>query len=250
MIFAKPLYLFQPRRYRDICISKDLVAFNVTIEESDLYIKAESLLYDKAFERLRRIRCEIEEYIYKNRRFADSLTPVKCAAHAPEIIKKMCRAAEEAGVGPMAAVAGAVAEELAYYLHRYSGEVIVENGGDVFVINRRPMRIGIYTEDDLLSMKLGLELMPYPEGISICTSSGKIGHSLSFGRADAVTVLAPSGAYADAAATAVANMIQSEADIDAALDFAQSKKAILGVVVVINNKIGVKGEIIKFCALD
>jgi hypothetical protein len=70
-----------------------------------------------------------------------------------------------------------------------------------------------------------------------------VGHSLSFGKADAVVVLSRSTALADAAATAIGNIVKEETDVQKALDYARSVKGLVGVAVLVNDKMGVWGKI-------
>jgi len=158
----------------------------------------------------------------------------------------MAEAAQTAGVGPMAAIAGAIAECVGRELLEFSPEVIVENGGDIFlkVLHRRT--IGIYAGDSPLTGKIGLQIEAKDTPLGVCTSSGTVGHSLSFGRADAVAVLAPSAALADAAATAIGNRVNKPEDIDKALELARGIAGLKGVVIIIGESIGVQGNI-KLC---
>ena len=110
----------------------------------------------------------------------------------------MIFAAQAAGVGPMAAVAGALAEQVGQRLLKSTSEVIIENGGDIFIGARQILTVGVYAGGSPLSLKLGLRIDPAKGIRGICTSSGTVGHSLSFGKADAVCVLSDSCALADA----------------------------------------------------
>jgi hypothetical protein len=222
----------------------------VTLGESDLFIKAENDLADVSLEILSRLRLEIESYVKIDKKFLVSLAPVVVPDWAPQIIKKMVEGSSKVDVGPMASIAGAISEALARALNAFSKEVIVENGGDIFIINKRKVGIAIYAGDSKLSMKLGVEVDPHPTGISVCTSSGKVGHSLSFGNADAVTVVAESGIFADAAATAICNTVKTKDNIDRALNFARQYQEILGLVIIIDEKIAVLGETIKLCSIE
>jgi len=237
--------LYIPREYRVHCENKCFVQFEVVQEQSDLFIIAKTDLYNKAAEVLRQLRQEIKSYIALDERFLTSLSPVKVLKCAPEIIKDMAFAGERMNVGPMAAVAGAISEYVARSLSQFSEQVIVENGGDNFIIDREPFTVGIYAGDSPLSMKIGIEIEPQSDGIAVCTSSGTVGHSLSFGRADAVTVIAKSGSLADAGATAICNMVKTEDDIKKALDYAHNIKKILGLIIIVNDKIGAIGSIVK-----
>ncbi|MEO0225750.1 MAG: UPF0280 family protein [candidate division WOR-3 bacterium] len=241
---------FQPRFYRSICQHGELVNFDVVIKETDLLIRANSDLSAQATASLRKYRNDIEKYILIDQNFLTSLTPVQVSQSAPEIVQAMANASSLFGVGPMAAVAGAIAERVARHLVKFSEEVIIENGGDIFVINKNHITCAIFAGDSPLSMKLGIEVSPHPEGISICTSSGTVGHSLSFGRADAVVIISPDGGIADAAATAIGNIVKNEDDIMLALDYAKKFNQITGVIIVIKDKIGILGKSIQLVKLE
>jgi ApbE superfamily uncharacterized protein (UPF0280 family) len=155
----------------------------------------------------------------------------------------MLAAGRTAGVGPMAAVAGAVAAHAGEALLRDCPEVIVENGGDIYLKVSRPVTVGIFAGESPLSERIGIVLAPADTPVSVCTSSGTVGPSLSFGRADAVTVIASSAPLADAAATALGNVVRRKRDVRAALDRAQALPGITGVVVVVQEQLGVWGGV-------
>ncbi len=240
---------YQPRTYQSICRHGSLVNFRVAVRESDLFIRAQADLSGPAAEKLKELRSDLDRHIGDNREFRTSLAPVMILEGSPEIVRDMAHAAARVGVGPMAAVAGAIAERVARHLARVSKEVVVENGGDIFIISEEPMIVAIYAGASPLSMKLGVELPPAPQGLSICTSSGTVGHSLSFGKADAIVVVAKSGSLADAAATAFGNMVKTAEDIGSALDRARQQKGILGAVIIVGEKIGFFGDVVKLVEL-
>lgn len=237
--------LYIPRTYRESCYNKRFVRFTVQQKESDLFILAKYDLTLQANIILSQLRADLESYIELDKDFLTALKPIRVSKSAPEIVRDMAIAAEIMNVGPMAGVAGAISERVCRYLAQFSDEVIVENGGDNFIINNKPVTIAIFAGNSPLSMKLGIELGPHPEGIAVATSSGTVGHSLSFGKADSVTILAKSGSLADAGATAICNMVKTEEDIETALDFVGRIPEILGIVIIIGEKVGVRGEVIK-----
>jgi hypothetical protein len=185
----------------------------------------------------------IERYISGHSDFLTSLKPVIVEPDAPVIIRDMADSAEMAGVGPMAAVAGAVAQFVGEELQEYSPDVIIENGGDIYIRSTADRLIGIHAGDSPLSGKLALAIVAVETPCGICTSSGIVGHSLSFGKADAVTIIAPSASLADATATACGNIVQTADDIQRGLDLAAGIKGIIGAVIIKGDRVGVWGRI-------
>jgi len=233
---------YQPRFYRKYTKS-GLVDFTVKDRETDVLISAERDLKEEAEKLIRKYRSDISGYIEKNRDFETSLKPLPPDERAPDIVKSMIKAAATIGVGPMACVAGAISEFVGNGLLRFTKQVMLENGGDLFVKTEVMRKIGIYAGDSPLSGKIAIEIRPASTPVGVCTSSGTVGHSLSFGKADAVTILAPDTSLADACATATCNMVKTEKDIEKALEFAKSIESILGAVVIYRDKMGTIGEI-------
>jgi len=228
---------YQRRFYRDWVKEKDLCLTRVTVKETDLQILTDKPIgEDFVKARVNTYRRQIEGYIAKDRRFLTSLKPIEIELTAPLIVKKMSAAAKLANVGPMAAVAGAVAEFLGRdLLRRGYKDVIIENGGDIFLKTTKTCAIGIYTGRSKLWNKLKLKIKPQDTPIGICTSSGTLGHSLSFGCADCVVILSKNTSLADAIATATANRVKSPKDLQKAVDFAKSTKGISGVIIIIKD---------------
>lgn len=220
-----------------------MVYFNCTVKETDVQIGAAWLLLDEALEVIRRVRADLEEYARLEPEFLTSLLPLDPEPWAPLVVKTMCAAARLAGVGPMAAVAGAISETVGRELLRLSPEVIVENGGDIFIHTSRPRKIGIYAGSSPFSEKVAVEVRPEQTPLGICTSSGTVGHSLSFGKCDAAVILAPDAAISDAVATATANRVLTEADVEGAVEFAARVQGVIGVVVVKGEKMAAWGDV-------
>jgi len=220
-----------------------LVGFNVMVKETDLYLRAASNLRRKAHRLVLKYRGRLERYIARHPDFLTSLEPIEVEAGAPKIVRDMAGAACLAGVGPMAAVAGAIAGFVGGELLDFSPEVIVENGGDIFLKSLHTRTIGIFAGDSPLTGRLGMQIEPEDTPLGICTSSGTVGHSLSFGRADAAIVLADSATLADAAATAIGNRVSAASDIERAIEFAQGIGQLKGVIIIKDDKLGVWGEV-------
>lgn len=150
-------------------------------------------------------RREVEEYILTDPFFQTSFEPIPVSSTSI-VITAMAQAAQIAGVGPMAAVAGAVAGfALQNAMYQGSRFCIIDNGGDIALLSDRPVRIGLYAGDSPLSGKYAFIIEPSPRGYGVCTSSATVGHSISLGIADSVTVFGPDPVLADAIATAVCN---------------------------------------------
>jgi uncharacterized protein len=188
-------------------------------------------------------RASLADYIRRHPEFADSLTPLPPSADMPGIVRAMTNAGEAANVGPMAAVAGAVAEFTGRDLSAYSAEVIVENGGDIYLCGKQPRLVGVYAGKSPFSGKIALEINPADMPLGVCTSSGTVGHSLSFGQADAVIALSADTALADAAATAIANIVSKEADIEPAIKTAQGIAGLSGIVIILGESLGIWGKV-------
>ena len=235
--------MYEPRIYRYWIKDSDLVSFNITEKQTDLYIRARRNLKDKALKSLQKHRAILERYIGKHPLFLTTLEPYQIEENAPTIIKEMAGASWVAGVGPMAAVAGAIAEAVGKDLLDFSSEIIVENGGDIFLKISKKRLIGIYAGQSPFTGKIALEIKPGETPSGISTSSGTIGHSLSLGSADAVIILSPSASLADAAATAIGNMVKVADDIPDAIDKAQNIARLHGIVIIAGDKIGAWGRV-------
>jgi uncharacterized protein len=231
----------QERFYRSRTGSPHWVSFTLQVKESDLWVRARKALTSEGYERLYHFRHQLETYIRLYPAFKDSLQPLPPDPLAPAIIQAMLEAGRIAGVGPMASVAGAVAQFVGQALLSFSPEIIIENGGDLFIMCREPITVGIYAGDSPLSGRVGIQLAPSGEARGLCTSSGTVGPSLSFGKADAATILSSSAVLSDAVASAVGNRVQTLADIQPTLNWAQQIPGVEGVLIIVGDQVGVWG---------
>jgi hypothetical protein len=235
--------MYEERTYRSLVRSDDLVKFEVVVKETDLLVRAESNLSHETRESILKYRHQLETYITMNPEFQRSLIPLVEDRSAPELVREMIRVSQLARVGPMAAVAGAMAEWVSKDLLKFSKEVITENGGDIYLATARERTIGIYAGQSPLSLKIGIVIGPEESPLGVCTSSGTVGPSLSFGRADAVCILSKSAALADAVATAVGNIVQQKKDIELGLERGREIEGVLGVLIIVGEKMGIWGSI-------
>ena len=237
---------YQDRIYRQH-VAEGLVSTFVSVRETDLHIMASRKVEQEALELVHRYRNQLENYIAGHPEFLTVLVPLDKDLLAPPIVKQMIEAARAADVGPMAAVAGAMAEFVGTgLLDQGVDEVIVENGGDIYMKRNREGISAIFAGLSPLNQKMGIKIAKADMPIGVCTSSGSVGHSLSLGQADSVTVLAASTPLADAAATRIGNEVSSKAatiDIEHALGIAKSISGLSGVVIIQGEKMGAWGNI-------
>jgi ApbE superfamily uncharacterized protein (UPF0280 family) len=231
----------EPRTYRTRMARSGLAGFRVEVKETDLWVLAARDFSQEVREVVIQERQQLEAYIAGHPGFLTSLVPWPLDPFAPPVVREMIEAAAAAGVGPMAAVAGALAARVGRHLAPLSPEVIVENGGDIHLIITGPATVALFAGKSPLSHKVGLKLDPALSPLGVCTSSATVGHSLSFGRADAACILAKSTALADAAA--LGNHIQGPEAIAPALEWVASLPEILGAVVVVGEKLGAWGQV-------
>jgi ApbE superfamily uncharacterized protein (UPF0280 family) len=223
--------------------TEKLTTFQVVVKETDLLVHAATELVNETRELVLEQRGYVEAYIKAYPDFMTTLNPWRSKGPVANIISDMIKAGANAGVGPMAAIAGAIAEHVGLGLLNFTDQVIVENGGDVFIKTNTPVTVGIFAGASPLSMQVGIQLNCEKKPAAVCTSSGTLGHSLSLGKADAVCVVADSCALADAAATSIGNLIQSPADINNAITSGQKMAEIAGIVIIAGEKIGVWGNL-------
>lgn len=236
------------RDYRLLQLARDLKYFNIKVKDTDLAVGVDVKAYSDRLMSLCqsetvKIRQQLERYILIHPQFQSSLIPLKTFGSAPDIAVKMAEAAAVAGVGPMAAVAGAVSDYIGKILDSYSKQVIVENGGDIYLKSNQERNIAIYAGDSPFSYKLGIRVKANETPTGICTSSGTVGHSLSFGVADAVVIKGKSAILADAAATQAGNLIASKLDLEKAIDYVRKLDENLSIVAIKDDRMMIWGDI-------
>ncbi len=227
--------------YRRVVKTCDLITHKVLVNQTDLLVSGFRDLEEKAKSLVYKYRRQLEDYIDKHPSFVRAFCPLKRDPFAPRIVNSMIEAGSRANVGPMAAVAGAIAEYVGLGLLPYSRDVVVENGGDIFIRSKVRREMLLLAESSAFT-GIKIAIQPSPKPVGVCTSSGKLGHSLSYGKADAVMVVGPTASMADAAATGIANLIRSPSDIKKGLDRAQ-EIGVLGVLILIQDQMGVWGNI-------
>jgi len=186
----------------------------------------------------------LEGYIGRHPEFGTSFGPLEVLADAPESARRLARAAGLAGVGPMAAVAGAMAQ-LAGEAGLAAGarEAVIDNGGDIYLRIIEPIIISLHTGTAEIGDRLALAIEPRQTPLAVCSSSGRMGRSTSLGDCDLATVVAQDAALADAAATRAANLVKTVENVDAALETISAIHGIDGVLIVKTNRVGIAGRL-------
>lgn len=240
---------YKDRNYRSRFAGDNRRWFSVKFLESDLWIGVDSGSYSQSMEAdtytlLVDLRRAMDAYLLMDPQYKAALKPYDAGLEAPDILKEMSRVSHKTGIGPMSAVAGAVALKVAEFLKSRYGvkEVIVENGGDIYADATADMDIAVFAGQSPLSEKVGLHIPASAFPCGICTSSGTVGPSLSLGKADAMLIVCRDVLLADSYATAMANRIKTVSDLQPVIESIQSIPDILGALAVKDDKLAVCGQ--------
>ena len=231
------------RTYRKRVTARNLVSFCVSVKETDLWVSADENLQKETRDLVFDCRYKLEAYINSHPEFAATLSAWPEDPYAPALVKEMIDVSKNLGVGPMASVAGAVAKYVGAGLLKFSEQVIVENGGDIYLKANQPVTVSIFAGTSPLSERFGLLIPVKHMPLGVCSSSATVGHSLSMGAADAVCLLSPSAALADGAATVLGNMIKRKADLEKVDSLASDIKGIWGGVIIFDDRMATWGDI-------
>lgn len=236
---------YKERSYRSRFSDDERRWFCVKFLESDLWIGVDRGSYSASMEAdtyamLVNLRRPMDAYLLMDPGYKAALTPYDAGLEAPDILKSMSKVSHKTGIGPMSAVAGAVAKKVAEFLN--AKEVIVENGGDIYAQAASDMDIAVFAGQSPLSEKIGLHIPAADFPLGICTSSGTVGPSLSLGRADAVMIVCKDVLLADSYATAMANRIKTVNDLQPVIDRISNIPDILGAIAVKDDRMAITGR--------
>ncbi|AMD17520.1 hypothetical protein TL18_05480 [Methanobrevibacter sp. YE315] len=226
----------------------------INLEETHIRLTTD-LVSHELKKYIQSIRYDLKEYISRNSDFLLSLEPIETEGDLPLICETMVKASNIADVGPMACVAGSISElSLNYLINLDSKYSIVENGGDIALINDEKVLCGIYSNNEILKNKIAFEVKARKKPLGICTSSGRIGHSISFGDAESVSVISKSAATADGLATKIANEVKgsdSEDMLQNALEFSENYKEFFeGVLIISGDHVATMGKLPRIVETD
>ncbi|MCX8021713.1 MAG: UPF0280 family protein [Syntrophorhabdaceae bacterium] len=235
--------MYEERFYRRISKPKDLLSYEVRVKETDLLCCTEGDLKPLIEERVLFYRNQIEEYIKLRPDFKESLVPVCYDSLAPAIVRDMMGASSIIGVGPMATVAGAIAEYIGKDLEGHTGECIIENGGDIYLKTEKERTVLVYANDSPYSERIGIKIKGRKKPYGICTSSATVGPSLSFGKADAVCVIGDSALFVDGLASLVGNIVKDKDDIPDAIEAGRRYEGVIAILVIKGGHLGAWGDL-------
>jgi len=222
---------------------KNKFSWKVNYKYSDLFIVSKIDIYEKIIKLLPDFYRIIQEFIKKYPSFAKTLNSFNPKDEFPDIIKKMCFASVTFKVGPMASVAGAVCQYLAQTLSKNNSYLLIENGGDIYIKSSSDIIANLFLNNKYFKDKIKIKIKKNILPCGIASSSGTLGHSLSLGKSDLTTVICKSPIFADAAATAVGNMIINKDDIQKTIDYFKKFNEILAMIIIKDDKIGLYGDI-------
>jgi len=234
--------MYEERFYRDQIISKFKI--EVSYKESDILICSDKeIAKEKALELLVKYYDQIEGYVAKNPNFLTSLSPLKNDQSAPPIIREMLENSKITGIGPFAAVAGAIAKYVGEDLLDCCQELIIENGGDIFLRINQDKIIGVYLGEEFKISNFNLKVRKRDQSFGVASSSSTLGHSLNFGKADLVSVVAENIIIADGFATAISNRIKKIDDVEQVLVEVKDKLLIQGLLIAFGEKVFLWGDL-------
>lgn len=236
------------RSYRNELCPTGMHSFTLTVKETDLWVAVDvnvcvSGMAEQLENYIWQQRACLEKYLEQDPLFRKALTPHLAKPGAPGLAVNMARAANRAGVGPMASVAGAFAQLAGEWLLDHATQVIVENGGDIFCCCRQPLHVGVFAGASPFSGRLVVEVETAGQPRGICTSSATVGPSYSKGRADAAVIVAADALLADAVATAAANKVRRKEDLEHVASDAMRIEGVEGALVIMDDKLAVCGNI-------
>ena len=245
------MIMYEPRWYRQN-IGERFNSFTYRFMETDIWVafdvfskvsKDEILRF--VDNKCRSLRKLLEDYFLISPEFEHSLKPLKVPATAPELIRKLADGSVKTDVGPMAGIAGAFAEEIGKACKIEFGfkEIMIENGGDNYLDVLTDIYVKLYAGEHPLSNKIKLIIEAKDSPLGLCASSGKFGHSKSFGKADLVSVACKNTILADQYATAFANKIHESNDINTVLLEASTIPEIIHIAIFMDDKFGVRGKL-------
>ncbi|MCL2890526.1 MAG: UPF0280 family protein [Methanomassiliicoccaceae archaeon] len=207
----------------------------VTIIAEPEYIKiAKDAVFDA--------RSQIESKISGDPFFKTTYEAYEASKNDGIVVKRMCSASVKASVGPMAAVAGAIAEyAVEKMIAAGSKYAVVDNGGDIALFTDRESVVGLYA--NVNGKRLSLRIPETKKIVGICSSSASVGPSVSLGGSEISTVISDDVALADACATLLGNLVKGNDDLAGSLETVCGIEGVTGCLAYCGGKMAMCGNI-------
>lgn len=241
--------MIEQRTYRNQFSQERFRSFRVNYKETDLWIGVDPTSFREemmeiSLLKVKEVRSVLEAYLLTDPVFGKTFESHRVEPNAPEIVRVMAEAGQRAGVGPMAAVAGAFSEVVGWHLMKQFDiqELVVENGGDIFLKINRNLLMSVYAGNSPLTEKIGIEILASESPLGVCTSAGTVGPSISFGKADAAMIICKNTALADAFATGFGNLVKTPEDVQVVINQTEKFPEIISAVIICRDKIGIRGK--------
>lgn len=228
----------------------EFVLAKVEIEETAATIAADRDYIEPAVTAIKSARAEIERKIRRDDFFLTTLEPYVPNDDDGRVIRRMCEASSIAGVGPMATVAGTIAQEaMEAMISEGCAHGWVDNGGDIALLLESAGTVEIFSNPDSRSA-YALEIEPTDTVIGICTSSGRLGHSISFGNSDAALAIADDAVLADALATAIGNRVAEVDSLKTCFDPFNRVEGFIAGLAMIDGSVSIHGRLPRLVEID
>ena len=243
--------MYEPRLYRNEMGKERFSTFTIKYLETDIWVAVDKdsyshLMPEFVAKKIVELRKDLDNFIKECSIFKSSLRPIDLPKdiYIPEVVSEMIKASSKAGIGPMSAVAGAFSFFVGQAIEDNFNikELIIENGGDLYMNIIEDTVIKIYAGNSIFSDRVGLKIRSSHSTLGVCTSAGTVGHSLNFGRSDAVMIACKNPLLADSYATAISNEIKNTCDMDKILKQIKLKEEIISSLIIIDDKLGIAGD--------
>jgi ApbE superfamily uncharacterized protein (UPF0280 family) len=218
-------------------------SYRLRYKYTDIYITSDRDISGKISQPVITFYSQLENVLSSDKQFGKSITPLSIKKDYPPAVKEMCLSSSIFNVGPMAAVAGAVCDTIAESLKDDCNFLMIENGGDVYIKSSEDIRAGLFTGSRHFPQNINIVISSQAMPCGLCSSSGMMGHSLSLGKSDLVTVMSETSAIADSAATAIANAINSKPDVDKAIKKYSKYEQVRGLIIIKDDRLAIWGDL-------
>ena len=228
----------------------DFTRSRFEIGETAVTIAADAEHQSRAVDAIIAARSDVKRHIVNDPFFLTTFEPYDCGRDASNIVRRMCAASRTVGVGPMATVAGAIAQAgLEAMIDNGCRHGWIDNGGDIALLLEQPVTVEVYCEPDAPEA-FALEVDTLGEILGVCSSSGRLGHSISLGESDVSVAIADSAVLADAAATAIGNCARGKNDLVECFRPVKGVEGFVGGLAVLGGDVSMCGRVPRLVGVE